>query len=74
MQTIKVRFSSLLMAALLCSMAAFAYAESAPVYDVDSMPTQQFDGGANVGQDLPPPPTPDQDGSMFCSCSLAGPE
>ncbi len=37
-----------------------AYAESAPVYDVDSMP-QQFDSSAADQPDLPPPPPPGQE-------------
>lgn len=37
------------------------YAESAPVYDVDSMP-QQYDSAAGDQQDVPPPP-PGQEGS-----------
>lgn len=40
------------------------FAESAPVYDADSLP-QQFEGGpADQAQDLPPPPPPGQEGAF----------
>ncbi len=49
--------------AALIGIAMPVMAESAPVYDADSLP-QQFDNGAEQGQDLPPPPLPSQDGSF----------
>lgn len=39
------------------------FAESAPVYDADSM-QQQFDNAGDQGQDLPPPPPPNQEGTF----------
>lgn len=44
------------------------YAESAPVYDADSLPPQ-FETGpeASMDQDLPPPPPPGQEGTFIPS-------
>ena len=47
-------------AALAMSAAVLAHAESAPVYDADSM-QQQNDYSVDQGQDLPMPPPPGQD-------------
>ena len=47
--------------AMMLSIAMPVFAESAPVYDVDSLP-QQFDD--NDQQDLPPPPAPQQSGQQ----------
>jgi len=52
----------ILSAALLISIAAPIFAESAPVYDADSM--QQDDGMSDQSQYMPPPP-PNQEGSAF---------
>lgn len=43
------------------SVAMPVFAESAPVYDVDSMQQDQFDGSPERGQYLPPPPPPAQE-------------
>lgn len=50
--------------AMLMGIAIPAFAESAPVYDVDSMQQQQFDNGLDQGQDLPAPPAPEQEGGF----------
>src|SRR5437773_2487962 len=55
MQTI-TRVVTIIGMAVSLGIAMPAYAESAPVYDADSMP-QQFDGSPDQGQaDFPPPP------------------
>jgi tol-pal system protein YbgF len=61
------RIVSVISIAMLMSVAMPIFAESAPVYDADSMP--QFDPGADQGQqdqgqDLPPPPPPEQEGTF----------
>ncbi|OGT37418.1 MAG: tol-pal system protein YbgF [Gammaproteobacteria bacterium RIFCSPHIGHO2_12_FULL_38_14] len=40
-----------------------AFAESAPVYDADTL-EQQFENSGNEGQNLPPPPPPDRDNTF----------
>lgn len=52
---------TVLSAAMCMSMAAPIYAESAPVYDADSMPQQQYDGDTGGNDD----PDPAQDGGTF---------
>lgn len=49
--------------AMLVGIAQPVWAESAPVYDADSLP-QQFEGESDPGQDLPPPPPPGQEGTF----------
>lgn len=49
------------MVAVMMITATAVYAESAPVYDADSM-QQQFE--SDQGQDLPPPPPPGQEGAF----------
>lgn len=63
MQTL-IRFVQGVSVAVLIGIATPVLAESAPVYDADSLP-QQFDNGPEQGQDLPPPPPPGQDGSYL---------
>lgn len=41
------------------------FAESAPVYDADSMQQQFENANSDQGQDLPPPPPPGQEGNTF---------
>ena len=60
MQKITKNVMKFVSIAMLTSIAIPVYAESAPVYDVDSMP-QQFDSGAADQQNLPTPPAPEAD-------------
>jgi len=65
---------------LFTGLSAVAFAESAPVYDVDNMP-QQFESNSDTsadmpsdnGQDLPPPPSPDQESTFAPLTSQTSP-
>lgn len=50
--------------AMSLGIASPVYAESAPVYDVDSMP-QQYEAGAADQQDVPPPPPGQEGGGAY---------
>src|SRR5579862_4336270 len=66
MQTLSRIVLSMGIAMSLC-IATPAFAESAPVYDVDSMPQQFDEGDQSQQQDLPPPPAPGQEGAYVPS-------
>ncbi len=57
-----ILFSRILAVAMLTSIATFAFAEDAPVYDADSYPPQ-FDGQSDTGGAPPPMSEPDQTGT-----------
>lgn len=57
------RVATMIAVAMSIGIATPVFAESAPVYDADSMP-QQFDNGPDQSQDLPPPPAPSQEGAF----------
>jgi len=57
--------------AALCSVAMPIFAESAPVFDADSMP-QQFDGGSDTNQPDVLPPAPGQEGTFVPTRSSSG--
>lgn len=57
------RIIQLISVAACLTVAMPVFAESAPVYDVDSMQPDQFDNSSDRGQYLPPPPPPGQEES-----------
>src|SRR5579872_3994545 len=60
MQTLQKTIGWLGMAMCL-GIAMPVFAESAPVYDADSMQQQVDNSSSDQAQDLPPPPPPEQD-------------